>query len=1069
MPAAEARGPIAYMARNGVAANLLMFFIVAAGLVSLTGIVQEAFPVMSFNRIEVSVPYPGATPEEIEDSIIVKLEEQITALDGIDEVTAIAAEGVASVMAGLETGADLGRALEDVKSAVDRIRTLPGGAERPEIKEMTNRQSVIRLILHGDVSERALKETAYRIEDEIAALPLVSQVETSGVRAYEISVEVPLHRLRALGLRLDDVASAIGESSLDLSAGRIETADAQVRVRTRGRRHDQQDFEEIVVVSRADGTALRLGEIATVRDGFRDEDFIARYNGRRAAFVEVYRSSGEQVLDVARAVERYVETQAAPSLPAGVGVTIWNNDAAVYRDRLLLLLKNGGLGLALVLIALALFLEIRLAFWVAVGIAVSAVGTLSAMLLIGVSLNFVSLFAFILAIGVVVDDAIVVSEQIHLERRTGGDGATAAIRGARRVKRPIIFAVLTSVAAFSPLLFIPGGVGELMGGIPIILIGMLIVSLIESLLILPRHLSHLPGPEWKPSSAVDRFVAAVQAGVDSALQRFVEGPLKKALGAATGAPGPVLAGAVGVTVLVVALIPAGIVRTSFVDTVEGDVVTANLEMPEGTPANRTVEAAERLEAAGRRAIDRLSAGRAEGSEPLLVGVNLTVGARPRPEGGGVAHEPSLTPQSHIATVEFKLLEARRRDVGAGEFLQEWRREAGEAAGGGDVLFTAQLIDVGRPVHVELSHPDPNRLGALGDAVVDGLRGLPGVFDIQSDHATGLAELQVELKPEARTLGLTLAELARQVRSAFFGVEAVRLQRGREDVRVYVRLPVEERDAVADLERYVIRTSSGAEMPLSRVASVTMAASPAQIRRKDGVRIVTVTADVDGSVITGGQATASLESTVLADLKERNPGLTYSFGGAQQQQLESFGALGRGFVLAMLIIYALLAIPLGSYTRPLVIMAAVPFGIVGAILGHLFLGIDMSLASMMGILGLSGVVVNDSLVMLDAIDRRMKDGAPARAAIIEGAQRRFRPIFLTSVTTFLAFTPLILERATQAKFLLPFAASMGFGIAFATIILMVVVPALTAISLRAAPRPARASVAGLPERSSPSAV
>ncbi len=1045
--ARELRGPIAYMVRNGVAANLLMFFIVAAGLVSLTGLVQEAFPVISFNRIEVSVPYPGATPDEVEQSIVLKIEEQISALDGVKEVTSVAAEGVASVMAALETGTDIGRALDDVKSAVDRIQTFPAGAERPEVREMTNRQSVIRLILHGNVPERTLKELAYRTEVEIAALPAVSYVETSGVRAYEISVEVPLRRLRALGLTLEDISHAIRSSSLDLSAGRIETSEEQVRLRTKGQRYGQQDFEEIIVLSQTDGTAVRLGDIAKVHDGFQAVDLITRYKGRPAAFVEVYRSGGEQVLNVARAVKDHVEQRIAPSLPAGVGVTIWNNDADAYRDRLGLLLKNGSLGLMLVLLALALFLQVRLALWVAAGIAISALGASSGMLLLGVSVNFVSLFAFILAIGIVVDDAIVVAEQIHSERQSGTPGVLAAIRGTRRIKRPLTFAVLTSVAAFSPLLFLPGGVGELMSAVPIILISILVVSLIESLLILPNHLSHLPGPGWSPSNAVSRFVNAAQAGVDRGLKRFVEGPLDAGLRLATGQPALVLCGAVGVTVVVVALLPAGIVKTTFTDAVEGDIVTANLEMPEGTPAHKTVEAAEELEAAGRRAIRQLAPSPTSGTEPLLAGVNLTVGARARQEGGGVAPEPSLNPQGHIATVEFKLLEARRRHVSAGTFLREWRKEAGDFPHARGLSFTAELINVGRPVHVELAHPDPSRLGPVGVAVVEGLRELPGVFDIQSDHAAGMREIQFELRPEARSLGLTLDELARQVRSAFFGDEALRVQRGREDVRVYVRLPAEERDAIADVERYLIRTPAGAETPLSRVARVEMGESPSLIRRKDGERIVTITADVDTSVITGSEATAALAAAVLPDLANAHPSLTYAFGGEQQEQLESFGALGRGFVLAMLVIYALLAISLRSYTRPVIVLATVPFGIVGAILGHLILGIDMSLTSMMGILGLSGVVVNDSLVMLDLIDQKLRQGAPSRTAIIDGAKGRFRPIFLTSLTTFLGFTPLILERATQAKFLVPFAASMGFGIAFATIILMIVVPALAAINFR----------------------
>ena len=1047
--ARELRGPIAYMVRNGVVANLLMIFIVLAGLVSLSGLVQEAFPTLPFNQIEVSVPYPGATPQEVEESIVVKIEEQISGLDDVKAVKAVAAEGMASVRAELKTGADMSRALDDVESAVGRIQSFPAGAERPEVREMTNRQSVIRLILHGDVPERSLKELAYRVEDQIASLPAVSYVETSGVRAYEISIEAPLRRLRALGLTIDDIANAVRSGSLDLSAGSIETSDAQVRVRTTGQSYDQQDFEEIVVVSRSDGTAVRLGDIADVRDGFQDVDLITRYQGQPSAFVEVYRSAGEQVLDVAAAVEEHLDREVIPSLPAGVEITIWNNDAVTYQERLNLLLKNGSLGLLLVLVALALFMEIRLALWVAVGIAVSGIGALSAMLVFDVSINSISLFAFVLAIGVVVDDAIVVAEHIHLERMKGTPGSIAAVRGARRIKRPLTFAVLTSIAAFSPMLFIPGGLGQLMSAVPIILIAMLLVSLVESLFVLPNHLSHLPGPEWKPRSLADRFFSRVQGGVDKGLTRFVNGPLDRALRLATAQPAVVIACAVGLLVLAVSLPPAGIVGVTFADEIEGDIVTANLEMPEGTPARRTHETAMAVEAAGRLAIDKLSSSRPEDAAPLLSGVNLTVGLPARQELGGGLQGPSLNPQANIATIEFKLLSAQKRQIPAGTFLQAWRNEVGVLPEARAIAFTAQVLDLGSPVEAVLSHPRAERLSPVGDAAVERLRELDGVFDARTDHARGIDEIRLELRPEARTLGLTLRELARQVRSAFFGNEALRIQRGREDVRVYTRLPAEERNTIADVEGYLVRTPAGAEVPLSRVASVHMGSSPSLIRRKDSQRTVTVTADVDTAVVSAAEVNDVLQNSILPDLVAANPGLTYTFGGEQQQQLESFDSLNRGFILALLVIYALLAIPLRSYTKPVIVMAAIPFGIIGAILGHLILGISMSFTSVMGILGLSGVVVNDSLVMLDFIDQRRREGAPVRTAIIEGAKGRFRPIFLTSATTFLGFTPLILERAVQAQFLIPFAASLGFGIVFATAILMVVVPALTAIHLRTA--------------------
>ena len=1044
----ESRGPIAYMVRNGVAANLLMIFIVAAGLVSMNGLVQEAFPVLAFDSVEISVPYPGATPDEVEESIVLKIEEQVETLDGVREVTAVAAEGYASVMAGLKTGTNISRALDDIKAAVGRIQTFPAAAERPEIREMTNRQGVIRLVLYGDVSERVLKELAYRIEDELSSLPVVSYVETSNVRNYEISIEVPLRRLRALGLTLQDISNAVRSGSLDLSAGSIETRDAEVRVRTTGRNYDQQDFEEIIVLSRGDGTVVRLGDMAEVRDGFQDVDLVTRYNGQRAAFVEVYRTGGEQVLEVVEAVKEHLDQQVIPSLPTGVELDIWSNEADIYESRLNLLLENGFLGLILVLVALTLFLEIRLALWVAVGIGISFVGAMAIMLALDISINTVSLIAFILAVGIVIDDAVVVAEHIHTERRKGTAGVSAAIRGTRRIKKPLIFSVLTTIAAFSPLIFVPGPLGKVMASISIILISVLLLSLIESMLILPNHLSHLPGPEWKPANLADRLFSRIQSRTARELKRFVDGPLDRGLRFATGQPAVVISGGIGIIILCAALVPAGIIGVIFTQAVESDIVTANLEMLEGTPVQRTSKVAAELEAAGHRAINRLSADRPKDAEPLLVGVNLTVGMKPPQLGGAIVQEPSLNPQANIAAVEFKLLEAQRRDISSGDFVQAWREEAGVVPGARGLTITADLLNLGPPVQAQLSHPDPGRLGLVGDAVVASLREFQGVFNVQSDHAASLQEIRLELRLEARTLGLTLDDLARQVRSAFFGDEALRVQRGREDVRVYVRLPAEERDAIADVEGYLIRTPAGTEVPLSRVASISFGSSLSSVQRKDGQRVLTVTADVDPSVITGGEVTDILADTILPDIANTNPGLTYTFGGQQQQQAESFEALGRSFILALLVIYALLAIPLGSYTKPLIIMAVIPFGIVGAILGHLVMGLSLSITSIWGIVALTGVVVNDSLMMIDFINERLVGGMPVETAIIDGAKARFRPIFLTSLTTFLGFAPLIFEQSIQAKFLIPLGVSVGFGIVFATVILMLVVPALAMVYFHA---------------------
>ena len=1045
----ERSGPLAYMASNGIAANLLMMGIVAAGLVSLTGLEREAWPVTPFYHIEVSMAYPGATPEEIEESIVVKIEDQVSGLDDVQAVKSLAAPGIASVRIQMDSGTDMDRALDDIESAVNRIQSFPAGAERPRFQEMDNRFSMMRLIVYGDVSERSLKELAHRIEDDLTTLPSVSQVEVSGVRNYEISIEVPLHRLRALGLTLTDIAGAIRRSSLDLSAGSIDTRESQVRVRTLGQNYDQQDFEEIVLLSGRDGTVVRLGDIAEVRDGFQEADLIVRHQNQPAVFVEVYRAGGEQVMDVATTVREHLANEVIPSLPDGVGITLWNDESQAYEERANLLLKNGILGLLLVLVALSLFLQIRLALWVAVGLAVSGVGALAVMMALDVAINTISLFSFVLAIGIVVDDAIVVAEHIQYERSRGTPGVAAAIRGVRRIKVPLTFAVLTSAVAFVPLLFIPGGVGDVWRALPIIMIAMLMVSLVESLFVLPNHLSHLPGPDWVPGNAFDRFFSRLQRRVDVQLQRFVQGPLDRALRFATARPGVTMTGAVGMLVLSISLVPAGIVPTTLADDVEGDIVTVVLEMPDGATAPRTYEVARELEAAGHRVIERLSLGRPGDAPPLLTGVSVTVGLGSRLEGG-LNPQPTVNPQANIATIEFKLLGAQQRRISTGDVVQAWREEVGVLPYVRGITFSGEIFTLGNPVEAVLSHPDPERLAGIASSVVDGLRGVSGVYDIRSDHAPGIPEVQLELRPEARTLGLTVQELAGQARGAFFGAEAVRVQRGREEVRVYVRLPAEERNSITDIEGYLLRTPGGDEVPIVSVASLSPGVSPSALRRRDGQRVVTVTADVDASVISGDEANDILENSILADLVAAYPGLTYTFGGEQQQQLESIDALYRGFAVALILIFALLAIPLRSYTKPFIIMAVIPFGFIGVILGHWILGVALSAVSFMGIFGLSGVVVNDSLVMIDFIDQKLREGAPPRTAIMEGAKGRFRPIMLTSLTTFLGFTPLILERAIQAQFLIPFAASLGCGILFITVILMMVVPALCTLHLRLMP-------------------
>ncbi|WP_299323813.1 efflux RND transporter permease subunit [Parasphingopyxis sp.] len=1044
-------GAVGYMARNGVAANLLAAFLLIAGLLSYGTIVQEVFPESSLDTVQVSVVYPGATPEEVEESVVQKIEEAVESVEGVKEIRSTASEGLGSVSVELELGTEVARALDDIKSEVDQIQTFPADAEEPDVRELTTRQSVIQIALYGDVSENALKRQAYQLEDQLSALSEVSYVETSSVRDYEVSIEVSQDTLRAYGLSLTDISRTVAASSLDSPAGSIDTASEEVRIRTIGQNYGQSDFEEIVLISRADGTTVRLGDVATVVDAFEDNDLSAFYNGTPVAFVEVFRTSDERVLDIAEQVETYLAEEFAPTLPENINYAIWEDDSEIFEDRLSLLVKNAAIGLALVLAALTLFLNIRLALWVAFGIAITFVGAIAVLDMVGSSINMFSLFGFILALGLVVDDAIVVGENIYAERERGRRGLSASIIGARRVTMPVIFAVLTTAAAFSPLFAIGGVFGKLLFDIPLVIVTVLALSLVESLLVLPNHLSHLPPPGYQSKSRVMLFFDRLQKGVDERFQRFVDGPLDKALNFAVNAPSIILAGAIALVILFMSLVPAGILKVEFFPNVEGDIVRATLEMPAGTPVERTEEIARYIEERGREALAEIESGRDDDAPDLVRGIYTTIG---QTAGGGGPEGGNTATGANRAAVQFALLPGDERDVSAAVFEDAWRDAVGPIPEARSLVFASDLFSAGSPVSVELSHPDPATLTRISEDLMRDLGRFEGVFDIETDQDAGLQEIQLRLKPAARTLGVTLQDVAGQVRAAFFGDEAVRVQRGREDVRVYVRLPETERNSIVDVEGFRVRVPGG-EVALSEIAEVSFGESPSVIRRQDGRRVVTVSANVDTTVVTGQEITRQLTEEVLPEAQRDHPQLLFDFGGEQAEQEDSFGDLGAAFLVALLLIYILLAVPFKSYVQPLIIIAAIPFGIIGALIGHLILGLSVGILSMFGLIGLSGVIVNGSLILIDFINERLEEGDEIKTAIISAAKSRFRPIVLTSVTTFLGVAPITFETSLQAQFLIPMSASLGFGILFGTILLMLLIPALAILQHRATARIKRA--------------
>jgi len=1034
--------PIAWMAGHKVAPNLLLVFILAAGLLSIAGIVQEVFPELDLEAVQVLVEYPGASPEEVEEGIIQRIEERVESVEGVHQINSTASEGVGVVFVELNRGENVSRALDEIKSEVDRITSFPVDAEEPEVTEVVGRTRVIEIAVHGEVSEHALKEMANRIRDDLSGMLEISFVRTSGVRNYEISIEVSSETLRAYGLSLEDVARAVRRSSLDMPGGRVDTADEEILVRVEGQNYDRADFAEIIVRGARGGATLRLDQIAEIKDGFQDADLTTLYDGQPAAFVQVFRTADEKVLEIVDVVERYLADELEPTMPRGIEVSIWENDAELLESRIGTLRKNGLIGLVLVLVALTLFLDLRLAWWVAVGIALSFIGTFAVMPRLDVSVNMMSLFGFILAIGIVVDDAIVVGENIYSEREKGRSPLDAAIKGTQRIAVPVTFAVFTTIVAFTPLLFVPGTFGQFLRNIPLIVISVLLFSLVESLFILPRHLSHLPESGHMSLPRLLRPVERLQDVVQSALRRFIEGPLDRAVRFSTAHYGLVIAGSTSIMLVTLGLVAGRHLSFSFLPQIEGDKVMAQVEMPQGTPTERTREIARYLEHVGRMVADSFQAELPDDHPPLLEAVYLSVGRYPSTESGPGAGALATFIESNKAEVTFRLLDAEVRDLPSGEFERAWREAVGDLAGPRSLTFSSQVMDFGAPVQIEISHPDTAVLSRAIAEVQADLATYAGVFDVRNDQELGKREVELRLKPRARTLGVTVDDLGRQVRAAFFGVEAVRIQRGREEVRAYVRLPEAERDDLADIRRYRIMTPAGAAIPLEEAADVSFGTAPSTIRRIDGRRIVTVTAEVDRSVITGQEANTELTSHIIPAAQLRHPGLRYSFGGEQREQRRAMSGLFRGFALAMFVMYALLAIPFRSYVEPLIIMAAVPFGFVGAVFGHLVMGLDLGLLSIFGLVGMSGVVVNDSLVLLDFVNAEHRSGKALPEAILSAAKVRFRPIMLTSLTTFLGVFPLIIERSLQAQFLVPMAVSLGVGILFATGIIMVLVPALT---------------------------
>ena len=1031
---------IRWFTEHPIAANLAMVMVVASGLSSALSITQKTFPDFSLEVVDITVQYPGASPSEIEQSIVRPIEDQLAGIDGIDEMTATAREGQGTVSISLQLGEDVSTKLDEIKTEVDRIDNFPDEAEAPLVVQKSQLERALEITLHGAASEQVLKREAERLEAELGRLPGVSFVQLSNVRADEISVEINRDTLDAYGTTLEEVGRLIASQSLELPGGVLESDAISTPLRTVGRNFTTRDFQSIVLRTDDAGAQVALGDIAQVKDEFEDIDLASTFNGNRSVSVNVFRVGSEQVLEIVATVQNYLSTEFEASLPSGIDVTIWQNDAKELQGRMDLLIKNAVIGTTLVLLCLTLFLDFRLASWAAAGIGVAFVASFIVMGLLGISINMISLFGFILAIGIVVDNAIVIGENVFRNAENGLPAQEAAAMGAQRMAVPVIFSALTTVVAFTPLLQLPGILGKFLSDIPTIVIIVLLLSLLQSLFILPRNLATINfSKDYRPNILL-RLLGRIRGSVNSQLLRFINGPLERLLGFSTRRWAVPLAVVIALMILTVGLLRHGYVRFSFFPSIEGSIVTVDIQMVDGTAFEQTTHVAEHVRLAAVRAADELQAelGDSKLPGPLLEGVQAGIGQ------GAMTTGPNGGPGqrgSNFANVVAKLIDTELRDFPTSDFESLWRREIGLIAGLEQLTLSSSVVNAGDAIALEFSLPDGQAIRPVIEQVVTELGQLPGVFELRDDSSAGRLEYTLALKPAAHHYGISLASLASQVRHGFFGYEATRVQRGSDDLKVMVRLPAYERDSFEDLLDTRIRASTGELVPLGEVVYLNEGRSPSTILRRDGRTITTVLGDVDFAVITAQEANNWIRENLLPSLNEQYPGLIVEFGGEQRTQGNAGSALGKSFAMALLVIYGLLALIFRSWVQPVIVMAAIPLGLIGAVAGHLLVGIPLGLLSIFGIIGLSGVVINNSLVMIDLYNEYLGRGYSTRNAVIQGTKDRFRPILLTSLTTFLGVYPLIMETSSQAQFLIPLAVSIGYGVLFGTLIIVLTIPAL----------------------------
>jgi multidrug efflux pump subunit AcrB len=1011
-------GVIGWFTRNPVAANLLMAVIMLAGFMSYMNIQKRTFPEFEANLVQVVVPYRGAAPAEVEEGVIVKIEEAVADIEGIKEIRSVAREGSGLVQIEVLTGHDVTKVLDDVKLRVDAIPNFPAETEKPIISEVLFEQQVVWVTVYGQLDDRARKNLSRQVRDEIQALPGVRKVNMAGDRAFEMAIEVSEANLRKFALTFDEVAAAVRRSSIDMPGGSVKTDAGDILLRTKGQAYTGSEFADIVLRTNADGTRVRLADVAEIRDDFVESEDYALFEGQPSLSMSIIAVDGGDDIAISNAVNAYVEKKRA-MLPEGAKLAVWGDTSFYLKDRLNMMVKNMLMGTLLVFACLALFLRLKLAFWVALGIPISFLGALWLMPMgpFAANINLISLFGFLLALGIIVDDAIIIGESVHTETQRRGNSIDNVIRGARKVAMPATFGVLTTMAVFIPMLFVEGGFSVFLISVCWVMVLCLGFSLVESKLILPAHLAGM-----KPLDPNPGPLARMQRRFGSWLERFIERRYRPAVTRAIANRGITLAIFLSTIILVFGILGGGLVRFVFFPDVPSDFIQANLRLADGSSVlsrdvalQRMQDGIAQVEADYRRDID--------------------------PEGSLLRNTLVFTNGDTGGQLVVELTKGESREWDAFQISERWRAHVGEIAGAKELRISASTNPGGRPIDIRLASENIDSLEKVSAELQTRLREYNGVYNIESTFDAGAQEVRMAIRPEAQALGLTQVDLGRQVRQAFFGEEAQRIQRGKDEIRVMIRYPLDERRSLADLEQLRVRTPDGGQVPFNTVAEATIDTGYSRINRINRKRSVRLLADIDTAITSAEEVVPNFRQTVLKDVLSRYPDVSETGGGSAAESASAQSQMNRALLIGLFLIYALLAVPLRSYAQPLIIMSVIPFGVVGAVLGHWIMGLNFSMMSMFGVVALAGVLTNDSLLMLHFINRARAEGMTVEEAVVQSGTQRFRAIWLTSLTTFFGLVPILAERSLQAQLIIPMATSLAFGIMFATVITLFLIPTL----------------------------